>query len=49
MHQYLMRHRCWSYVEGANNAAPDAAHRDFSAWEQATSRVMDCFAFSVGV
>ena len=22
MHQYLFRHRYWSYVEGVNNAAP---------------------------
>ena len=40
MHQYVVRHGYWSYVDGANDTAPDAAHKDFLAWEQTTSRVM---------
>ena len=48
MHQYLLGHGYWSYVEGANDAAPDSAHKDFPVWEQAASRVMYCFASSVG-
>ena len=33
MHQYLLGHGYWSYVEGANDAAPKSIHRDFPAWE----------------
>ena len=29
MHQYLLGHDYWSYVEGANDAAPEPTHRDF--------------------
>ena len=38
MHQYLLGHGYWSYVDGAN----DATHRDFGegAWEQSASRVL---------
>ena len=43
MHQYLLGHGYWSYVEGANDAAPDSTHGDFPAWEQAASRVLYCF------
>ena len=32
---------------GANDATPDATHKDSSTWEQAASRVMYCFASSV--
>ena len=42
MHQYLLGHGYWSYVEGANVAAPDSTHKDFPMWEQATSRVLYC-------
>ena len=35
MHQYLLGHGYWSYVDKANDPAPDATHRDSSAWEQA--------------
>ena len=43
MHQYLLGHGYWSYVEGANDAAPESTHRDFPA-----SRVLYCFASCVG-
>ena len=48
MHQYLLGHGYWSYVEGANDAAPESTHRDFPAWEQSASRVLYCFASCVG-
>ena len=47
MHQYLLGHGYWSYVEGANVAAPDSAHKDFPVWEQATSKVLYCLASCV--
>ena len=47
MHQYLLGHGYWSYVEGANDAEPDATHRNFPTWEQSASRVMYYFASSV--
>ena len=31
MHQYLLGHGYWSYVEGANDTAPESTHRDFPA------------------
>ena len=34
MHQYLLGHGYWTYVDGANDAAPKPTHRDFPAWEQ---------------
>ena len=48
MHQYLLGHGYWSYVEGANDAAPESTHRDFPAWEQSVSRILYCFASCVG-
>ena len=48
MHQYLLGHGYWSYVDGANDATPESTHRDFPAWEQSASRVLYCFASSVG-
>ena len=48
MHQYLLGHGYWSYVDGANDAAPESTHRDFPAWEQSASRVLYCFASCVG-
>ena len=47
MHQYLLGHGYWSYVEGANDTTPESTHKDFSAWEQAASRVLYCFASCV--
>ena len=47
MHEYLLRFRYWSYVEGANDSAPDLTHKDFPAWEQSASGVLYCFASSV--
>ena len=40
MHQYLLGHGYWNNVEGTNEAAPNATHRDFPVWEQAASKVM---------
>ena len=40
MHQYLLRHGYWSYIEGVNEVALEATHKDFPAWEQATNRVL---------
>ena len=42
MHQYLLEHGYWSYVEGANDATPESTHRDFPAWEQSLSRILSC-------
>ena len=36
------------YVEGVNDAAPDSTHGDFPAWDQSASKVLYCFASSVG-
>ena len=47
MHQYLLGHGYWSYVDGANDTAPDSTHRDFLTWEQSVSRVLYCFASCV--
>ena len=47
MHQYLLRHDYWSYVEGANEVPPEPIQRDFPAWEQATSRLLYYFASCV--
>ena len=47
MHQYLLGHGYWSYVDGANDETPESTHRDFPAWEQSASRVLYCFAFCV--
>ena len=47
MHQYLLRHGYWSYVEGANEVAPKPAHKDFPAWEQGRSKVLYCLTSSV--
>ena len=47
MHQYLLGHGYWSYVEGANDAAPDSTHKDYPTWEQAASRVLYYFASCV--
>ena len=46
-HQYMLGHGYWSYVEGANVAAPDSTHKDFLMWEQATSKVLCCLASCV--
>ena len=47
-HQYMLGHDYWSYVEGANDAAPEPTHRDFPTWEQLASKVIYCFASCVG-
>ena len=47
MHHYLLGHGYWSYVDGANDAAPESTHREFPAWEQAASGVLYCFASCV--
>ena len=33
MHQYLLGHGYWSYVDGANDTTPDSTHRDFPTWD----------------
>mgnify|MGYP000506438161 FL=1 len=48
IHQYLLGHSYWSYVEGANDTTPESTHRDFPAWEQSESRVLYCFTSCVG-
>ena len=48
MHQYLLGHEYWSYVDGASDTTPDSTHRDFPVWEQSASRVLYCFASCVG-
>ena len=48
MHQYLLGHGYWSYVEGVKDSPPETPHNDFPVWEHAASRVMYCFASSVG-
>mgnify|MGYP000305932215 FL=1 len=47
MHQYLLGHGYRSYVDGANDTAPESTHRDLPAWEQSASRVLYCFASGV--
>ena len=47
MHQYLLGHGYWSYVDGANDVALNATHMDTTAWDQAASRVMYYFTSSV--
>ena len=37
MHQYVLRHGYWSYVEEANEVPLEPAHRDFPTWEQVAS------------
>ena len=48
MHKYLLGHGYWSYVEGANDIAPESTHTDFPAWEQSASRILYYFASCVG-
>ena len=47
MHQYLLGHGYWSYVDGANDAAPESTHRDFPAWELTASRALYFFGYCV--
>ena len=47
MHLYLVGHGYWSYIHGENETAPGLRHMDFPVWEQATSRVLYCFASCV--
>ena len=49
MHQYLLGHGYWSYVDGVNDAAPESTHRDFLAWQQSVSKVLYCFTSYVSV
>ena len=44
MHQNLLGHDYWSYVEGANAIVLDSGHKDFSVWEQGASKVLYCLA-----
>ena len=47
MHQYLLGHGYRSYVDGANDTAPESTHRDIPAWEQSESKILYCFASCV--
>ena len=40
MHQYLLGHGYWSYIEGGNDTTLESTHKDFSSLEQARSRVL---------
>jgi hypothetical protein len=40
MHHYMLGHRYWSYVDGANDTTPGPRDAGFSAWEKSASRVM---------
>ena len=40
IHQYLLGHGYWSYVEGANVTMLDSAHKDIPIWGQGASRVL---------
>ena len=33
MHQYLLGHEYWTYVEGVNDASLDTTHMDFPDWD----------------
>jgi hypothetical protein len=48
MHQYLLGHGYWSYVDGANDTAPDPTDADYPLWEKLANRVLYCFASCVG-
>jgi hypothetical protein len=48
MHQYMLGHGYLSYVDGANDTAPDPTDAGFAAWEKSASRVMYYFASYVG-
>jgi hypothetical protein len=48
MHLYLLGHGYRSYVDGANDTAPNPTDASFPAWEKSASRVMYCFASCVG-
>ena len=47
MHDYLLGHGYWSYIHGENEVAPELTHKDFLAWEHATSRVLYCLTSCV--
>jgi hypothetical protein len=44
----LLQHGYWSYVDGANDTAPDPIDADYPAWEKLACRVLYCFASCVG-
>jgi hypothetical protein len=48
MHQYLLGHGYWSYVDGANDTAPNPTDANYPAWEKLASKVMYYFASCVG-
>jgi hypothetical protein len=48
MHQYLLGHGYWSFVDGANDTAPDPTDTGYAAWEKSASRVIYYFASYVG-
>jgi hypothetical protein len=48
IHQCLLGHGYWGYVNGANDTTPELTHANFSAWEKSASKVMYCFVSCVG-
>ena len=47
MHQYLLGHGYWGFVEGTNEVASEPSHKDFPIWEQGASRVLYCLTSGV--
>jgi hypothetical protein len=47
MDQYLFGHGYWSYVDGANDTAPNPTDADNPVWEKLESRVLYYFASCV--
>ena len=47
MHQYLLGHRYWSYIEGANKAALELMNKDFLDREQGSRDILYCLAFGL--
>jgi hypothetical protein len=47
MHQYLLGHGYYSYIDGANDTTPDPTDASFPAWGKSASRVLYCFASCV--
>ena len=47
MHPDLLGHSYLSYVDRANDIAPESTQGDFPAWEHAASRVLYCFTSCV--
>ena len=44
MYQYLVGQGYWSYLEGAQEKAPDLINPNYPTWQQGASRVIYCLA-----